>query len=539
MSQKLNDLRLKAIDLRQFIRLGVEHIYNGAINRRRACLPLVRFGLTESPPWARHEYWGSPHMVGRFLDALAVSAPIIDMPDDEEADDGLRKLLFACLDNPTGFAFDTLPNPEGKHSAAMHHCREVLLALTGLMQWKDCSKSRELARQFVRTIETATRETGTFPASLLFEDGWSKQPAEEIFPNTHSGRLIGALVKYYRVTNDSVALDIAIRFTEHNIAHAFTPGGELTKLAGTHLHSTEGTVTAIIDLGILTNESDYIDLGKRLYDVGLRPWRTSFGWAKESRSLSEGRGEANNTGDFIEAALLLGRVGHLNVAEVLNSGEFSYIREFGYEYFSDAECIIRNGLLASQIVNIDWIPKYGGTPDTDDYIYSDVRSRARGAFAFTTPNDYHSYNTDLVGGAVQSLCEAWNAIFTKDQSGLHVNLLFSKESEEITMRSHLPEEGRLEITLHQDYPLFIRMPSWLSGDTLQVLVNGQMRSPKFYRHEIFIQDLLPNDKIELIFPQTERHTTESAAGYDKPYQIEWLGDTIINISPQGRIARLY
>ncbi len=520
MSQRLNDLRLKAIDLRQFIRLGVEHIYHGAINRRRACLPLVRFGLTESPPWARHEYWGSPHMVGRFLDALAVSAPIIDMPDDEEADDGLRKLLFACLNNPTGFAFDTLPNPEGKRSAAMHHCREVLLALTGLMQWKNCDKSSELAHQFVRTIESATRETGTFPAPLLFEDGWAKQPAEENYPNTHSGRLIGALVKYYRVANDPVALDIAIRFAEHNIAHTFTPEGELTKLAGTHLHSTEGTVTAIIDLGILTNKSYYIDLGKRLYDVGLRPWRTSFGWAKESRNVSEGRGEANNTGDFIEAALLLGQAGY-------------------YEYFSDAERMIRNGLLASQIVNTDWIPEYDGTPDTDDYIYSDVKSRARGAFAFTTPNDYHSYNTDLVGGAVQSLCEAWNAIFTKDQSGLHVNLLFSKESEQITMRSYLPEEGRLEITLHQAHPLFIRIPMWLSRDKLEVFVNDQRCSPGFHRHEFFIQNLAPGDKVELIFPQVEQRTTESAAGYDKPYEIDWLGDTIINISPQGRIARLY
>ena len=520
MSQRLNDLRLKAIDLRQFIRLGVEHIYHGAINRRRRCLPLVRFGLTESPPWGRHEYWGSPHMVGRFLDALAVSAPIIDVPDDEEAVDGLSKLLFACLDNPTGFAFDTLPNPEGKRSAAMHHCRELLLALTGLMQWKNCGKSRELAHQFVRTIEAATRETGTFPASQLFEDGWAEQPAEEIYPNTHSGRLIGALVKYYRVTNAPVALDIAIRFAEHNIAHTFTPEGELTKFAGGHLHSTEGTVTAIIDLGILTNESYYIDLGKRLYDVGLRPWRTSFGWAKESRSSSEGRGEANNTGDFIEAAVLLGQAGYR-------------------EYFSDAECMIRNGLLASQIVNTDWIPEYDGTPDTDDVIFSDVKSRARGAFAFTTPNDYHSYNTDLVGGAVQSLCEAWNAIFTKDQSGLHVNLLFSKESEQITMRSYLPEEGRLEITLHQAYSLFIRIPSWLSRDTLQVFVNGQIRSPRFHRHEVFIQEIAPGDKVELTFHQAEHRTTESAAGYDKPYEIDWLGDTIINISPQGRIARLY
>ena len=525
--QRLNDLRLKAIDLRQFIRLGVEHIYRGAINRKRGCLPLVRFGLTESPSWARHEYWGSPHMVGRFLDALAVSAPIIDLPDDEEAIDGLRKLLFDCLDNPTGFAFDTLPNPEGKRSAAMHHCREVLLALTGLMQWQGCDKSRALARQFVRTIEAATRETHTFPASILFEDGWEEKPAEENYPNTHSGRLIGALVKYYRVTNDPVALDIAMRFAEHNIAHTFTSAGELTELAGTHLHSTEGTVTAIIDLGILTNTAHYIDLGKRLYDVGLRPWRTSFGWAKESRSLSAGRGEANNTGDFIEATLLLGQT------RDPNSGEF------GYEYFSDAERMIRNGLLASQIVNTDWIPAYDGTPDTDDYFHSDVKSRARGAFAFTTPNDYHSYNTDLVGGAVQSLCEAWQAVFTKSRAGLHVNLLFSKESAEVTMRSHLPEEGRLEITLHQAYPLFVRMPSWVPGDELQVLVNGQAYSPGFHRQEICIPGLVPEDKVELIFPQTKQRTTESAAGYDEPYEIDWLGDTIIDISPPGKIARLY
>jgi len=525
--QRLNDLRLKAIDLRQFIRLGAEHIYRGAINRKRGCLPLVRFGLIESPPWARHEYWGSPHMVGRFLDALAVSAPIIDMPDDEEAVNGLRRLLFDCLDNPTGFAFDTLANPEGKRSAAMHHCREVLLALTGLMQWKDCEKSRKLAHQFVRTIEAATRETHTFPAPILFEDGWEEKSDAENYPNTHSGRLIGALVKYYRVTNDPIALDIAIRFAEHNIAHTFTPEGELTELAGTHLHSTEGTVTAIIDLGILTNTSHYIDLGKRLYDVGLRPWRTSFGWAKESRSFSEGRGEANNTGDFIEAALLLGQARHPNSCE------------FGYEYFSDAERMIRNELLACQIANTDWIPEYDGTPDTDDYFYSDVKIRARGAFAFTTPNDYHSYNTDLVGGAVQSLCEAWNVIFTKSQSGLHVNLLFSKESEDITMRSHLPEEGRIEITLRQAYPLFICMPSWLSKDALQVFVNGQMRSPSFHRHEIFIPELTQGDRVELIFPQAKKHTTESAAGYDELYEIDWLGDTIINISPQGKIARLY
>ena len=518
---RLNDLRRKAIDLRQAIRLGVEHICNGAVNRRRGCLPLVRFNLTESPAWARHEYWGSPHMVGRFLDALAVSAPVIDRPADEEVVEGLRRLLHDCLDHPTGLAFDTLANPQkGQREAAMHHCREVLLALTGLLQWRGCDRSQALARRFVRTIEAATRDTGTFPAPGLSESGWVAHPAEENYPNTHSGRLVGALVKYYRVSQDPVALDLAVRFADHNIARTFTPEGELTEAAGTHLHSTEGTVTAIIDLGLLTNKADYIETGKRLYDVGLRPWRTSFGWAKEGRNESRDRGEANNTGDFIEAALLLGQAGYR-------------------EYFGDAERFIRNGLLASQIVNTDWIPEYDGTPDTEDYIYSDVRRRAKGAFAFTTPNDYHSYNTDLVGGAVQSLCEAWQAIVTEDQAGLHVNLLLGRESEALTLRSHLPEEGRLEITLRQAHPLFVRLPSWLARETLQVHVNDESRSPSFHRHEVFLPDLVPGDRVELTFQQTARQTTEMAKGFAEAYRIDWLGDTIVDMAPQGKIVRLY
>jgi len=38
-------------------------------------------------------------MAGRFLDALAVCADVIDFDPDEEADNGLRTFLHDCLDN--------------------------------------------------------------------------------------------------------------------------------------------------------------------------------------------------------------------------------------------------------------------------------------------------------------------------------------------------------------------------------------------------------------------------------------------------------
>ena len=443
---RLNPWRLQDADLRSYMLLGVRHIYRSAINRSRGCLPYVRFNLTEEPTWARHEYWGSPHMVGRFLDALAVCSPILDLPADREAVEGLQRLLHESIANPSGLAFDTLPGPDGKRTAALHHSREVLLGLLGLRTWQGSEPSIRLARRFVRRLEEVTRATGSFPSDKYSEEGWIPSPTRKL--NQTSGRLIGALVKYFRATRDSLAVDLAVRFAEANIEACFTSKGELTPAAGEHLHSSEGTMTSLIDLGLLTGEQRYLKMGRLLYDVGLRRWRTSWGWAKESRNEQPGRGEANNTGDFVEAALLLGRSG-------------------SPEYFQDAERIIRNGLLASQVVTTDWIPQ-SSQADTKDYAHSGIRDRARGAFAFTLPNAYHSYNTDLMGGALQSLAEAYQASVVKDDSGVWVNLLFSTDTPWLRVRSEVPRAGRLHLEVLKEERVRVRLPDWIPADRARV-----------------------------------------------------------------------
>lgn len=513
---RLNPWRLEPVDLRRFMRLGVNHILEGAINRRRGCLPFVRFNLTDPPTWGRHEYWGSPHMVGRFLDALALCADIVDVPDDEEAISGLRKLLHDCLDNPSGLAFDTLPSPEGKKTATMHHCREVLLGLVGLFRWRGCEKSAQLARDLVRTVERVTRESGTFPAPTLTEEGWGQPDPQAL--NQTSGRLIGALMVYYRATRDDLAVDLAKRFADINIEKTFTPDGTVTELAGTHLHSTEGTMASLIDLGVVSGEQRYFDLGRRLYDVGLRRWRTSFGWAKESRRVSPGgRGEANNIGDFIAAALTLALNGHR-------------------EYFGEVERFIRNGLLASQVINTDWIVQ-SGEPDTDDYAYSDIRQRARGAFAFTTPNGYHSYNTDLMGGSLRALCEAYHASVMNDDSGCRVNMLFTTDTPWLTIRSSLPQRARLGLQTRGDCKLLLRLPSGVNRQSVSARVNGKPTAARWRNADLFLDALPPDAEVVVTFePPPRRRTQEQPHGWGA-YDVTWVGDTVTAISPsEGPIA---
>jgi len=512
MGKPLNPLRLRDGDLRNYIRCGVDHIYRGAIDDRQGWLPFSGFNLTGSAAGAHHGVGGCPHVVGRFLDALAQSSEIVAIPPDEEADNGLRILLHNSLHNPWGFAFDLWPGTDGRRFAMMHDCREVLLGLVGLIRWKRCRRSAALAKQFIRTIDAATRGTGMFPSSYLYTNGWGKPGESQI--NSTTGRLVGALVQYYRATNDNLAVDLAKRFAEINIKKTFTAEGDLTALAGHHLHSTEGTMTGLMDLAVLTGEKQYFELGKRLYDGGLRRWRTSFGWAKEGRDLNQGRGEANNTGDFIEAALILGLDGH-------------------GEYFRDAECMIRNGLLAAQIINTDWIPQ-SAMKDTDECVYSHIRRRAEGAFAFTMPNSYAAYNTDLMGGALQSLCNAYRAIATSRDGACRVNMLFSADFDYLRIRSHLPESGRVEIESKAACDLSVRVPHWADPTTLRLHVNAQARPIHLETGQLAIGPVPKATRIEIVFEQAHYRTQEFAPGFATPYEISWVGDTIVSMTPIDR-----
>lgn len=128
---------LEPLDLIKHMRAGVQHIYAG-LDRRRAYWPyfswvhlgvhddigLNPLGTTDPIPYARHTIADTPHVTGRFLDALARCNAIAQMPRDDLADKALAALLY------TSFREDDLPydsvNTNADDLARMHNNREVL-----------------------------------------------------------------------------------------------------------------------------------------------------------------------------------------------------------------------------------------------------------------------------------------------------------------------------------------------------------------------------------------------------------------------------
>lgn len=506
---------LQPVDLRQNVRRGLAHICT-SVDRQRDCRPYFRFNLKEPPVWAQHEAADTPHTVGRFLHALDVCTEITGLPDDPELLNGLRKQLFASCDHGDGFGWDDVGDPP---LAFMHHQREVLLGLLALWRLDQEPRAKRYAQALVTAMEQATRVVGTYPGRMLGPEGW--QEPDHTPPST-AGRAISALLAYTCAFDDPRGRELAERFARHVLAVSFDDHGALTAAAGTHIHSITGTLASLVELGLVTGQRDLVERARAIFDVGLLPYCTRTGWVKESATATYGRGEANCTADMIEAACLLGSAGYST-------------------YYEDAERMLRNHLLASQLDDLSWVVENTGRANTAQRAYEGLRRRAQGAFCFGEPNGFHSYNSDLTGAALQGIAAAWrHIVIVEDDRRLRVNLLLAREHDAARIISRLPEAGSVAVETKRALELHVRIPPWCERQSLAVTVNGHAAGVALADDDyLTVGSLAAGNRVEVTFAQPVFVTQERALGYTQPYRVRWIGNTVAAMSGAGGPMPLY
>ncbi|MCY4061260.1 MAG: hypothetical protein OXG53_02710 [Chloroflexi bacterium] len=535
--------RRNEIDLKRPLALGIEFIINN-LDERQSYLPFFHYELIHQPTCMRHGPFDSPHVVGRFLDALGHCSRIIDLPDETEIYDALAQQLYDSLErHESGLPWNR-PTPWQPDVAAMHNCREVVLGLLALWNWRADARAKPALRRLCRSILGAIGDGARFPGESLGSEGWTHAFSGILAPPpATTGRLIRPLVQYYRQSKDEIALELARRFAADNLAMAFDADGSIAEAAGTHMHSITGTITGLIDYGILVGDDAMIEGARRAYDVGMRPFRSSYGWVKEfvwapwlaEPLLAAGyagfdinRGEANNTGDLIEAALLLGQAGYAG-------------------YFEDADRMLRNHLLASQVVDTAWVREAEGYEDDDETRYGNVAERARGGFCFGGTKGLISYaeeayqvNADLVGGALQAICEAWEAIADVRDNRVRVHLLYSKEDSAYSLICPTPGPEPIRLRLKEAASLQMRIPSWAQPDAVTLQINDL---PKASAADVIadgylrLSPLAAQSVVKVWLPSRRETVAEEVGG--ERYEIDWHNDTVLGISPPARFQPLY
>ena len=531
------------IDLKRHLALGVEFIINN-LDERQNYLPFFHYELIQQPTGMWHGPFDSPHVVGRFLDALGCCSRIIDLPDQAEIYDALAQQLYDSLErHPSGLPWNT-PVAWQPDVAAMHNCREVVLGLLALWNWRNDARAERALRRFCRSILKAIGDGARFPGESLGPDGWKTAFSGILAPPpATTGRFIRPLVQYYRQSADDIALELARRFAVDNLDMAFKADGSIADAAGTHMHSITGTITGLIEYGILAGDATIIEGARRAYDVGMRPFRSSYGWVKEFRwapwlaeplqaagyaGFDINRGEANNTGDLIEAALLLGEAGYPG-------------------YYEDADRMLRNHLLASQVVDTSWVQEASGHEDDDETRYGDVARRARGGFCFggtkslvSYPEEAYQVNADLVGGALQAICEAWETIASVDDKTVRVDLLFSKRDSAYSLTCPPPGPEPIALRLRRAASVQLRIPSWAQPAAVTLQISEMPKSSaqdQISDGYLRLSPLAPDTVVKVWLP-SRRETVAEVVGGERS-EIDWHNDTVVGINPPARFQPLY
>jgi hypothetical protein len=516
---------------------------------------------SDDPPRAYHDAFDYGDGTGRHTDALTLAHI---MTGSQEALDAAREMGELLIrwqgkkglnwwpDEPwtkpgaPGLSWWTLREwqPTERVAEIAWSQRGTLMGLTSLYLLTGEDRYRRHAEALVdglNEIALAGPDYRFFPELAYRQGGW-RHTEEPVSDGTSefAGVDILPLLRLCAVTGYEPALTLAeglARFILHR-AEGYELDGRFYKTTGLwgHFHSKVGTITGIIRLGLLTGQPEYVAWGRQAYEAA-KAWGTDFGWFPESLR-NHRRCETCGITDMIEIALLLGL--HLDPS-----------------YLSDAERYGRNHLVESQFAGTAWaarIPQgfraeqqiYPDTSGRDSERWSsdrDIVARSAGGFAgWSAPNDLFDKGAFQMmqccnGAGTRALYDLWHYAVSDDGRRARVHLAFSRPAPWGDIVSYRPSDGRVDVTMKAERSLGVRVPEWVSWSDVQVLLNDEATRSGYEDCYLWVEDLKPGDTVSVRYP-LPLHSSTAVLGEDV-YIADYKGDSVVNITPEGRYVPLY
>lgn len=469
-------------DLRAAIELGcrtMQHVFNADDHDIPFFGSRVRPAARLSFSWAHSE----SHVPGRHLNALLNAEDALGLVIAEDAVEKHAQAARFSYSGPVALPMNRQELGGPLVNFMAHNVREGFHALYALVRFRQSEWAETLARASIDVINDYWDPTHGWDEARLAAQGVKLIDSTFI---VGLARTLGPLVKFYRATGYAPALTLALRLKEKLITEFFTADGAYNRESfGTHTHSTTCVMSSLAQLAELTQDAGLLERVRAFYDNGLWQIRDEVGWVVEMSSdeADPDKGECNNTGDIVETALILGRWGYP-------------------QYYHDAERIVRCHLLPAQLRDVAFIVE-PPNPNREDGLHA-VAARHLGAFGFPAPYGHEpvdanhvSFNMDIVGGAVASLCEVYRAVTRFDDAGHWVNLLFDHETDAIAVESPYTQPA-LRVRVKRPAPLFVRIPPWVKPQ--EITLTGVVTPLQFTNGYLFIAEPPVNRWITIAFP---------------------------------------
>ena len=521
------------------------------------------------PPVAHHGLWDCGDGSGRHVDALTLLRAMLppgaatDAYEGEAeierwmlrflAEDGLSWLPAEAWVEPWGLDVLQAAAAGDERLAEISWAqRGTLLGLTSRYLGSGDERYLEQAQRMVDGLLRVAVDDGHglfFPEGYLRQGGWRyDRPGLHPGIEEYNAAVVVPALRLYESSGYEPALALADGLVAGALYHTpcYRQDGGLRPTVGeleNHFHTHSNFALGVLKLGVVRGRREYVAWARQTYEH-LKGWGTDFGWFPEG--VGQRHGELCCTTDMLELALLLGR-------------------DVGRSYFADAERFGRNHLLESQFLSLDRLRQAldrlplrdAPSPGARRFATEEgvAESQVGGFASRGALNDaFHLDATALMqccnAAGARGLYDLWRyAVEAVEGAGERqpeyaIHLRFSVRTPALTVVSHEPAEGRLDVTVEQACGILVRLPE---GAREAVAVvrgpdGGEPRVVVLAAREGYVEvDVGRGGTAEVRYPLPERvaHYEVGAPGKRAVGMGYWRGETLMRVDPPGPYYPLY
>jgi len=451
----------------------------------------------------------------------------------------MRRNLEAVLANPLGVAclirgipWEKTPRP-GMFDA--HSQRELLLALTQLVRLRGDGWAVEKGRRMVEALSRLIRPDGKWdlaamppgvrpsPQKAALDELESGNPVQLTYSH---GRLLEALVEFYRASGAGSALKLAARMAAFHLKGSTRPAGGVPPADFIHDHSLFGTYRGLLLFGETTGQSEYVDRAAACYRTTVLGRIGESGYTLEADGRKSS-GETSSPGDAVQLGLWLSRHGLP-------------------EFLDDAERLVRARLLPSQFT--EPLPVVPSEDDGADE-HARLSERVLGAYGgvYRAPHGGKRPTTDVTAATLHSLCDVYRHIVERAPQGRRVNFHLSTSGADFSVEARTLEDAtgmsrRVQVALDTPQNLFIRIPRWAPSKSVRLTVGDEPLDFVTMGGFVFVaaSDLrggASSRPLVLTYALPRRRAREPAGG--QSFVLEWAGDDVLGVSPNTDLFPFY
>jgi hypothetical protein len=487
----MNDIqRPDTYFLQDTINRGIEAII-ARLDYEKGCLP--HFGLHVLPePRLVHDIWDNGDMCARYTDAFILGRQVTGNMDYVNEELAINNMLYQC---------DPYQHP--------FMATRVLIALVDKYLQKPNKKNKRRLDGLIDVIRLNMKYEKDYAYYFKPREGWLslKEPIFGDFlpyPTYPIGGIILALSRYLEAVYDDEIDDFTNKLVKFVTEHSgiFNENGHYYG----HTHSG-GILTAAVGItryAFFKKDIKLINLMRGTFEWTLKHC-SSWGWVPDGLGEPNGSCESCSITDALHFILLMAK----NINPV---------------YYEIAERYARNQLIENQFKN------------------TDIKILNGNWASWSKPNcldnGLNMVEGCCLGSGIRGCFLVWDSVIEKKNDTVYVNMMFSRNSPWLEIISYQPYEGRIGIIIHDAEKIMVRIPSWVKKEEVQININNTSVCVD-YENEIYVKlsGLKQNDNIKIQYPL--RYAVIPEVVNRTEYLAEWKGDTVVSISPKGKLYPLF